>query len=77
MLEKIIIDNLTENGVSIKKQQYIVYDKKEYAIGEIVTKAYANSIRGRQLLIEEVTEPYKTIIFMIWGDVPTVTEVTE
>jgi len=74
VIEKITLDMLTEHSVSVKKQQYIVQDGKEYAIGKPWRRAYINSIQGRKELEDEVTEPYKTIIFMMWGDTPTVSE---
>ena len=37
-------------------------------------KAYNNSSIDRQLLIDELGEPYTTAIFAIWGDNPTVTD---
>ena len=77
MIEKITLDMLTQDSVSVKKQQHIVQDGKEYVIGEPWRRAYVNSISGRQQVENEVTEPYKTIIFMMWGDIPTIEEVTQ
>lgn len=74
MIERISLDMLNETGVSVKKQQYIVQDGKEYTIGEPWRRAYVNSINGRQQLENEVTEPYKSVIFMMWGDTPTINE---
>ena len=74
MIEKITLDMLTLDSVSVKKQQYIVQDGKEYAISEPWRRAYANSIQGRQQVEVEVPEPYRTAIFAVWGDAPTVTE---
>lgn len=77
MKMKITLDMLTQDSVSIKKQQYTMTDGKQYAIGEPWRKAYVNSISGRQQVENEVEEPYKTIIFMMWGDKPTVMEEIE
>lgn len=74
MIDKITLDMLTKNGVSVKKQQYIMQDGKEYAIGDIWRRAYVNSIQGRQQVQEEVPEPYRSVIFMMWGDKPTIVE---
>ena len=76
MTEKISLDMLTRDSVSIKKQSYIVQEKKEYAIGDIWRRAYVNSIKGRQTMENEVTEPYKSIIFLMWGDTPTMSDMT-
>lgn len=77
MLEKITLDMLTQDSVSVKKQQYIVQNGKEYAIGEPWRRAYVNSINGRQQVQEEVAEPYKSVIFMMWGNEPTMSEEIE
>lgn len=74
MIEKITLDMLTRDSVSVKKQQYTIVDGKEYAIGEPWRRAYVNSISGRQQVENEVAEPYRTIIFLMWGDTPTVIE---
>ena len=74
MFEKITLDMLTQDSVSVKKQKYAIVDEVEYPIGQPHRKAYINSIRGRQEVGDEMSEPYKTIIFMMWGDAPTVTE---
>lgn len=76
MVEKITIDMLTADSVSIKKQNYAVINGVEYAIGEPWRRAYVNSTSGRAQLQAEVTEPYLTSILGVWGDIPTVVEVT-
>jgi len=77
MIEKIIFDMLTQDSVSVKKQQYTIVDGKEYAIGEPWRRAYVNSISGRQQVENEVPEPYKSAIMIMWGDEPTVSDVTD
>ena len=67
---------LTQDSVSVKKQQYIVQDGVEYAIGEPWRRAYVNSISGRQQVENEVPEPYKSVIMLMFGDSPTVSDVT-
>jgi len=74
MIEKITLDMLTENSVSIKKQKYIVQDGTEYLIGQPWRRAYVNSEKGRQRIEEEVPEPYRSAIFAVWGDEPTVSD---
>ena len=74
MNEKITLDMLTQDGVSLKKQQYIVVDGKEYPIGEPWRRAYANSERGRAQVQAEVPEPYLSAIMAVWGDAPTVSD---
>jgi hypothetical protein len=77
MLEKITLDMLTQDSVSVKKQQFILQNGKEYEIGEPWRRAYVNSVQGREQVQSEVSEPYKSVIMLMWGDTPTVDENTE
>lgn len=77
MTEKITLDMLTQESVSVKKQQYATVEGKEYPIGEPWRRAYANSERGRAQVQAEVPEPHRSAIFAVWGNAPTVTEPTE
>jgi hypothetical protein len=72
MNEKFTVDMLTSYSVSLKKQNFAMVDGIEYAIGEPWRKAYVNSTSGRAEVESEVSDPYKTAIFAIWGDTPTV-----
>jgi len=53
-----------------------VINGTEYEIGEPWRRAYMNSTSGRTQLQAEVTEPYLTSIFGVWGDAATVVEET-
>jgi hypothetical protein len=77
MIEKITLDMLTQDSVSLKKQQYATVEGQEYSIGEPWCRAYINSVQGRQQVQVEVAEPYKSVIMLMWGDTPTVTENAE
>lgn len=77
MYEKITIDMLTQDGVSIKKQKYVTIDGVDYPVGQPWRRAYANSVSGRQAVQNEVPEPHRTAIFAVWGDTPTVEETAE
>jgi hypothetical protein len=74
MIEKITLDMLTQDSVSIKKQQYTVVDGKEYEIGQPWRRAYVNSTQGRTQVQTEVPEPCRSAIFAVWGDTPTVAD---
>jgi len=50
---------------------------QECAIGEPWRRAYVNSNSGRWKVQEEVPEPYKSVIFLMWGNEPTVEENVE
>lgn len=72
MIEKITLDMLTQDSVSVKTQKYVEVEGVEYPIGEPHRRAYVNSVRGRQAIQNEVPEPHCTAIFAVWGENPTV-----
>ncbi len=72
-MKKFLIDMLTENTVSIVTTFFVTIDGEEIEVKR-TRKAYNNSALDRQLLIDELGEPYTTAIFAIWGDTPTVTD---
>lgn len=65
---KISLDALNENSVTVKTQQYIEVDSKALHVGELHAKAYMNSERGRAELAEDVPEPYLSAVLAVWGD---------
>lgn len=77
MIEKITLNWLNENSVSVKKQKYIEQNGVEYEIEQPWRRAYVNSIHGREQVQDEVSEPYKSVILLMWGDKPTVDDVTD
>lgn len=66
---------LTQDSVSVKKQQYTVVEGQEYAIGQPHRKAYVNSVRGRAEVMSELPGAHIAAILSIWGEIPTVNEV--
>ena len=76
-IEKITLDMLTPDSVSIKTQRYAVIDGVEYPIGDPWRRAYVNSSSGRQQVQDEVPEPYRSAIFAVWSETPTISEVSE
>ncbi|AOY76695.1 hypothetical protein [Clostridium formicaceticum] len=78
MIEKITLDMLKQDSVSVKRQQYIIHEGIEYPIGEPHRKAYVNNERDRQEAQNELPEAQQKAVFAVWGDTPTVDEaVTE
>ena len=74
MIEKITLDMLTQDSVSVKKQHYTMVDGIEYAIGQPHRKAYINSTRGREEIQTELPAAQQNAVFSVWGDTPTVDE---
>lgn len=77
MYEKITLDMLTPESVSVKRQQYVEVGGVEYPIGEPHRRAYTNSAAGRAALEAELPEPYRSAVLAVWGDHPTVSEAAE
>jgi len=77
VIERYTLDMLTQDSVSVKRQQHVEVDGVEYPIGEPWRRAYVNSAAGRQQVMDEVPEPYRSAIFAVWGNEPTVTEPAE
>lgn len=65
---KISLDALNENSVTVKTQQYIEVDGKALHVGELHAKAYMNSERGREELAEDVPESYLSAVLSVWGE---------
>jgi len=70
--EKITLDMLTPNDVSVMRRQYTAINGVEQW-----RRAYVNSPSGRQQVQDEVPEPYRSAIFAVWGETPTISEVSE
>jgi hypothetical protein len=70
MNEKISLEMLNINNVIVLYQTLDSdgYVLKNHRVG------YDNSLTGRKRVEEEVVEPYKSVIFMMWGDEPTINE---
>lgn len=77
METKTIIEYLNDRSVSIVKKQYLIDDGKEYYVGGPHRTAYVNSELGRDLLRQEVPEPYYSSIMDIWGEYPLVESAEE
>ena len=77
MIEKYTLDMLTVDSISVKKQICIDYMGQQYPIGEPWRRAYVNSIQGREQIVAELPQAQANAIMAVWGDAPTVTEVTE
>lgn len=69
---KTIIEYLNDKSVSIVKKKYLIENGKEYYIGNPHRTAYVNNTLGRNLLRQEVPEPYYSSIMSVWGDTPEV-----
>ena len=71
---KITLDMLTNDSVSVLKQQYITIDGADVKVGENVRNAYMNTQTERELLKSELPEEYYNAVIAVWGDTPIVAE---
>ena len=72
--EKITLDMLTNDSVSVLKQQYITIDGADVKVGENVRNAYMNTQTERELLKSELPEEFYNAVIAVWGDTPIVAE---
>lgn len=75
--EKIILDMLTSDSVSVLKQQFISVDGTDIKVGENVRNAYMNTQSEREQLKEILPDEFYNAVMAVWGNTPTVTEPTE
>ena len=75
--EKITLDMLTSDSVSILKQKYITIDGADIKVGDNIRNAYMNTQTDRDILKDVLPEDYYNAVIAIWGDAPTVTEPAE
>ena len=72
--EKITLDMLTKDSVSVLRQQFINYNGTEMQVGENVRNAYMNSKSGREQLKTVLSDEYYNAVMAVWGEIPTVDE---
>ena len=72
--EKITIDMLTTDSVSILRQKFISIDNQDMQIGSNIRNAYTHSIFGREKIQKILPEKFYDAIISVWGDTPTIDE---
>jgi hypothetical protein len=71
---KITLDMLTQDSVSVLKQQFLTFNDVEMQVGSNIRNTYANSISGRKLIKSILPNEYYNAVIAVWGDTPTVDE---
>lgn len=74
--EKITLDMLTKDSVSVLRQQFLTFNGEEMQVGVNIRNAYMNSESGRQLIRNLLPDEYYNAVMAVWGDNPTVDEPT-
>lgn len=75
--EKITLDMLTKDSVSVLRQQFLNYGGTEMQVGGNVRNAYMNSVSGREQLKTVLSDEYYNAVMAVWGTEPTVEDPTE
>lgn len=77
VVEKITLDMLTPDSVSVLKQQFVNINGSLVQAGPNIRNAYINSTTGRDDIKNVLTEPYLSSVMAVWGNAPTVTDPAE
>ena len=65
--EKITLDMLTKEGVSVLRQKFININDVEVQVGENVRNAYTNCDEDKTILKEQLSEEYYNAIMAVWN----------
>ena len=75
--EKITLDMLTKDSVSVLRQQFLTFNGEEMQVGGNIRNAYMNDESGREQLKTVLSDEYYNAVMAVWGTEPTVEEPTE
>ena len=75
--EKITLDMLTKESVSVLRQQFLNYNGVDMQVGENIRNTYSNNEDDRASLKSILSDEYYNAVMAVWGDNPTVDEPTE
>ena len=64
--EKITLDMLTKDSVSVLRQKFVVIDGTEMQVGGNVRNAYMNDESGREQLRKVLSDEYYNAIMAVW-----------
>lgn len=65
--ERITLDMLTKDSVSVLRQKFINLGGEDVQVGENVRNAYMNCENDREILKAELSEEYYNAIMAVWG----------
>lgn len=66
--EKITLDMLTKDSVSVLRQKFIDIDGVQTQVGDNIRNAYINDENGRATLSEILPEDYYNAVIAVWGN---------
>ena len=64
--ERITLDMLTKDSVSVLRQKFVVIDGTEMQVGENVRNAYTNCEDDRKILKEQLSQEYYNAVIAVW-----------
>lgn len=65
--EKITLDMLTKDSVSVLRQNFINLGGEDVQVGENVRNAYTNCESDREILRKQLSEEYFNAVIAVWG----------
>lgn len=66
--EKITLDMLTKDSVSVLRQKFINLGGEDVQVGENVRNAYTNCESDREILRKQLSEEYFNAVISVWGN---------
>ena len=72
--EKITLDMLTKDSVSVLRQQFLTFNGEEMQVGGNIRNAYMNNESGREQLRAVLSDEYYNAVMAVWGSEATVDE---
>ncbi len=66
--EKITLDMLTKDSVSVLRQKFINLGGEDVQVGENVRNAYTNCESDREILRKQLSEEYYNAIMAVWEE---------
>lgn len=64
--EKITLDMLTKDSVSVLRQKFIEINGEDVQVGENVRNAYTNCESDREILKNQLSQEYYNAVMAVW-----------
>ena len=64
--ERITLDMLTKDSVSVLRQKFINLGGEDVQVGENVRNAFTNCESDREILKEQLSEEYYNAVMAVW-----------
>lgn len=64
--EKITLDMLSKDSVSVLRQQFLIFNGEEMQVGGNIRNAYMNDESGREQLRKVLSDEYFNAVMAVW-----------